>query len=85
LNNIPADYRLVFTLRELNGYSISETAEVLNILENNVKVRLNRAKAMLRSQIEKMYAPQDIFEFNLVYCDSMVKRVMSAIEIKNSR
>jgi RNA polymerase sigma-70 factor (ECF subfamily) len=82
LQNIPTDYRMVFTLRELNGYTVSETADALGILENNVKVRLNRAKAMLRGQIEKMYVPEDIFEFNLVYCDSMVKRVMTQVNIK---
>jgi hypothetical protein len=42
-------------------------------------VRLNRAKQMLRKQIESMYAPEDIFEFNLVYCDRIVNNVMKAI------
>lgn len=82
LNNIPEDYRMVFTLRELNGLSVSETSEALAITESNVKVRLNRAKKILRSEIEKMYSPEDIFEFNLVYCDSMVNRVMSEITRK---
>lgn len=79
LHKIPEDYRLVFTLRELNGFNVAETADMLTISESNVKVRLNRAKAMLRTQIEKMYAPEDIFEFNLVYCDNMVERVMKEI------
>ncbi|HEV2832100.1 MAG TPA: sigma-70 family RNA polymerase sigma factor, partial [Hanamia sp.] len=82
LQQIPHNYRMVFTLRELNGFSVSETAAALNILENNVKVRLNRAKSMLRTQIEKMYSPEEIYEFNLVYCDSMVKNVMAKILIK---
>lgn len=79
LNVIPEDYRLVFTLRELNGLSIAETSEVANISEANVKVRLNRAKAMLRTEIEKLYSPEDIYEFNLVYCDRMVNNVLSKI------
>lgn len=84
LNNIPEDYRLVFTLRELNGLNISETSEVVNISETNVKARLSRAKTMLRSEIEKMYSPADIYEFNLVYCDKMVENVLSKINSKNS-
>ncbi len=80
LYKIPEDYRMVFTLRELNGLSILETTEALNITETNVKVRLNRAKKMLRSEIEKMYSPNDIFEFNLVYCDAMVINVMNKIK-----
>lgn len=79
LNNIPEDYRLVFTLRELNGLSIAEISESATISESNVKVRLNRAKSMLRSEIQKMYKPEDIYEFNLVYCDKMVEKVISKI------
>jgi len=79
LRNIPEDYRIVFTLRELNGMSVAETSEAANISISNVKVRLNRAKEMLRSEISKMYRPEDIFEFNLVYCDNIVDKVMSHI------
>jgi len=88
LQNIPPNYRIVFTLRELGGFSVSETATVLDILESNVKVRLNRAKIMLRTHIEKMYSPEEIYEFNLVYCDRMIKNVMTKIYIQiqnNSR
>jgi len=79
LVQIPEDYRMVFTLRELNSLSIAETASALGITETNVKVRLNRAKTMLRSAIENMYSPTEIFEFNLIYCDRMVNNVMAYI------
>lgn len=79
IHEIPEDYRIVFTLRELNGLSIAETSECLNISESNVKVRLSRAKSMLRKEIEKMYSKEEIFEFNLIYCDGMVEKVMSEI------
>jgi RNA polymerase sigma-70 factor (ECF subfamily) len=79
IHNIPEDYRIVFSLRELNGLNVAETAEVLDISESNVKVRLNRAKKMLRNEIMQMYSPQEIFEFNLIYCDVMVNRVMAKI------
>ncbi len=79
LQQIPAKYKMVFSLRELSGFSVAETSEALEISESNVKVRLNRAKKMLRSEIEKMYSPEDIYEFNLIYCDKIVERVMSAI------
>ncbi|WP_300601631.1 sigma-70 family RNA polymerase sigma factor [Niabella sp.] len=79
LSNIPFDYRMVFSLREINGLSVSETSDLLAISEANVKVRLNRAKAMLRNEMEKQYAPSEIFEFNLVYCNAIVERVMKTI------
>lgn len=84
IHQIPEDYRIVFSLRELNGLSVAETAEALDITESNVKVRLNRAKTMLQKEIKKMYSPEEIFEFNLIYCDGMVDRVMAKInELKN--
>ena len=79
LQEIPEDYRMIFTLRELNALSVAETAEVAGISEDNVKARLSRAKGMLRKNIEKMYSRADIYEFNLVYCDRIVERVLNAI------
>ena len=81
INNLPEKYKIVFTLRELNALSIAETGDALGISSGNVKVRLNRAKALLRTYIEKMYSPQEIFEFNLIYCDTMVESVMARIEL----
>lgn len=79
LQEIPEDYRMIFTLREMNGLSVAEAAEAAGISEDNVKARLSRAKGMLRDHIEKMYSKADIYEFNLVYCDRMVERVFSQI------
>jgi RNA polymerase sigma factor (sigma-70 family) len=79
LQKLPLEYRLVFSMREINGLNTAETSESLDISEANVKVRLNRAKAMLRKEIEKTYTAEEIFEFNLVYCDAMVDKVMRRI------
>ncbi len=83
LQKVPVDYRMVFSLREINGLNLSETAEALSISEANVKVRLNRAKTMLRKEIEKSYTAEDIYEFNLVYCDAIVNNVMTKIKNLN--
>jgi len=79
LQRVPADYRMVFSLREISGLSVAETAEAIGISESNVKVRLNRAKAMLRKEVEKTYSPEEIYEFNLIYCDNIVSHVMKEI------
>jgi RNA polymerase sigma-70 factor (ECF subfamily) len=80
LQQLTLDYRMVFSLREMNGFSVEETAGILNISEANVKTRLNRAKAMLRQEIERSYRAEDIFEFNLIYCDAMVNNVMNKLK-----
>jgi RNA polymerase sigma factor (sigma-70 family) len=79
LQKLPEDYRITFTLRELTGLSVAETAEMMHTTISNVKVRLNRAKAMLRKEIEKTYSPEDIYEFNLIYCDRIENTVMKKI------
>ena len=79
LSKIPLNYRIVFSLREINELSIAETAKLLDISEANVKIRLNRAKAMLKKEIEKTYSAKELFEFNLIYCDAIVENVMRRI------
>ena len=80
LKDVPLDYRMVFSLREINGLNVIETAEALSISEANVKVRLNRAKTILKKEIKKTYTAKDIFEFNLVYCDAITNNVMKKLK-----
>ncbi len=80
LGQLPEDYRMVFSLREINGLSVNETAELMGISEPNVKVRLNRAKNMLRDQLERTYTSKELFDFNLIYCDTIVNKVMERIK-----
>ena len=51
LERIPEIYRTVFVLRDVEGLSTRETAKILSISENNVKVRLKRARTFLREEL----------------------------------
>ncbi|HEU4632528.1 MAG TPA: RNA polymerase subunit sigma-24, partial [Flavisolibacter sp.] len=68
-----------FILREIEDLTVAETKECLSISEVNVKVRLNRAKALLRTSLSSLYKSGDIFSFHLSRCDQMVERVLSHI------
>lgn len=83
LEKIPVHYRSVFLLREVEGLSIAETAELLNLTPVNVKVRLNRAKTLLQKELEKYYPKAQLYDFNLIYCDSVVNYIFSAIRKLN--
>ena len=48
---LPENLRLVFILRDIEGLSIHDTAETLNISESNVKTRLLRARLKLREEL----------------------------------
>lgn len=82
IRQLPEKYRTVFVMREIINMNIAETKECLDISEVNVKVRLNRAKALLRSSLNKYYKPEDILHFHLTRCDRIVEWVMNSIEIK---
>jgi RNA polymerase sigma-70 factor (ECF subfamily) len=55
---LPVDYRLVFVLRDLEGKSTEETAEILKISEEAAKSRLRRARAFLRAELGPYMSPQ---------------------------
>ena len=51
LAELPTLFRTVFILRDLEGYSVEETAKSLDISKSNVKVRLMRARLFLRDKM----------------------------------
>ena len=52
---LPESLRIVFILRDIEGLSTRETAEVLNISEMAVKTRLSRARLRLREDLSNYY------------------------------
>lgn len=85
LEKIPVHYRTVFILREVEGLTVAETAEMLSLTPVNVKVRLNRAKNLLQKELERYYSKTQLYDFNLIYCDSVVKNVFDAISKLNGQ
>ena len=77
---LPEKYRLVFMMREVQGMSTNETMEALELGESNVKIRLTRAKEMLRSELNTYWQSGQLYEFNLIRCDAVVNYVMKAIK-----
>jgi RNA polymerase sigma-70 factor (ECF subfamily) len=49
---LPEKYRLVLVLRDIEGFSTSETAQILNLSEANIKVRLHRARLFLKDELK---------------------------------
>lgn len=50
--SIPKKYRVVIVLRDIEGFSTAETAQILNLSPANVKVRLHRARLYLRDKLK---------------------------------
>ena len=51
IQKLPQDYRVVFILRDIEGQSIEETAQILKLSIPAVKSRLRRARIFLREQL----------------------------------
>jgi len=51
VRKLPENLRMVFVMRDIEGYTIQETAQALGLSENNVKVRLLRARLRLRQEL----------------------------------
>lgn len=51
---LPESHRIVLMLRDIDGYSTEETATLLEISPGAAKIRLHRARAALKTLLERM-------------------------------
>jgi RNA polymerase sigma-70 factor (ECF subfamily) len=58
IDKLSANLRVVFVLRDIQGLSVRETAEILNISEMAVKTRLSRARFQLREDLSVYFGKQ---------------------------
>lgn len=81
VDRLPASYRTVFMLREVEGLSTAEAATSLSITEDLAKVRLHRARAALRSELLSLLGEDapSAFEFDARRCDRVVRAVMARL------
>jgi RNA polymerase sigma-70 factor (ECF subfamily) len=78
---LPQGFRSVFVLREVEGLSVEETAEALDIPPATVKTRLLRARKKLRDALEPDVhsALSGAFPFAGADCEAMTERVIEAV------
>ena len=55
ITSLPEKYRVVIALRDLEGFSTAETAQILNLTASNVKVRLHRGRLFLRETLKAYF------------------------------
>jgi RNA polymerase sigma-70 factor, ECF subfamily len=81
MQKLPDTYRAPFVLREIEGMSTSEVADCLGISEPNAKVRVHRAKILLRKSLYSSVGENlsGCFDFHLSRCDRVVSAVMRRI------
>lgn len=79
---LPAEFRTVFVLREVEGLSTAETAACLGLRPETVKTRLHRARRQLQERLagEMLAVSAYLFEFQGQRCDRVVSRVLDRIQ-----
>ena len=81
IDELPELFRLVFIARIVEGMSVEETADTLELRPETVKTRLHRARAMLRDNVEKKIGPlvMEAFPFAGRRCDSLTEAVLKRL------
>lgn len=81
IDSLDEKYRIVFIMREIEGMNVSETAECLSLTEENVKVRLHRAKAQLKNTLRESMTDIQLYEFLDPRCNRITVYVMNKIKL----
>ena len=81
IDALPGDFRVVFTLRLVEGRSTQDADECLGLSPANVKVRLHRARSQLRQTVERRLGEEvrRLYQFDGERCDRIVRFVMSRV------
>ena len=56
IKKLPPDYRVVFMLRDIQGFSTEETGKAIDLSIPAVKSRLHRARAFLRNELNNTFS-----------------------------
>src|SRR5215472_3635471 len=81
LDQLPARYRVVFVLREIEGLSTRDTALALGVSKDVVKTRLRRSKLLIRKRVgSRTYACRArALPFHATRCNRVVLAVLYRI------
>jgi RNA polymerase sigma-70 factor (ECF subfamily) len=79
---LPEPFRIVFVLREVEGCSVEETAQMLDVRPETVKTRLHRARRLLRVALQDSLSTVvgDAFPFLGQRCARLTESVMQRIQ-----
>jgi RNA polymerase sigma-70 factor (ECF subfamily) len=58
IGQVPEKYRVVLVLRDIEGFSTEESAQILNLTPTNIKVRLHRARLFLREKLKAYFTDE---------------------------
>jgi RNA polymerase sigma-70 factor (ECF subfamily) len=81
ISSLPQKYRSIIIMRDVEEMTTAEAASALEISEESVKVRLHRARAMVRRALFRQSGEnvRELFAFPATRCDRVVAAVLARI------
>lgn len=81
IDELPDAYRIVLIMRKVEHMSTEETAEMLSLSLENVRIRLHRARKLLADRLYDRVgeAVDEVYEFGGARCDRIVARVLDVL------
>jgi RNA polymerase sigma-70 factor, ECF subfamily len=81
IDELPEEFRMVLVARLVEEMSVADTASLLGLRPETVKTRLHRARAILRSALEKQFGDAlcEAFPFAGERCQRTADRVLAAL------
>jgi RNA polymerase sigma-70 factor, ECF subfamily len=83
VDQLPASFRTVFVLRDIEEMSIEETASQLGLRPETVKTRLHRARRLLRQSLDRTLssAVGDVFPCAGTRCTRITEAVLERLKL----
>ena len=80
IDALPETYRAIVVLREVEGLNTQEAAQCLSISEEAARVRLHRARSLLRQELwQQVGAVSEVFSFAGERCARITARVLAIV------
>ncbi|MCD6063853.1 MAG: polymerase subunit sigma-24 [Flavipsychrobacter sp.] len=80
LDELPIGQRTIFVLHKVEGYTVRETAMLLNTSEENVLAAMEQAKSNLRKTSRNWHYHSGVYALDVYCCESIVNQVMAKVD-----
>jgi RNA polymerase sigma-70 factor (ECF subfamily) len=85
IDELPQEFRTVLVARVIEGMSVEETADALDLRPETVKTRLHRARRLLKAALAEHMGPlfSDVFPFDGKRCERIADVVVQRLNLSN--
>jgi RNA polymerase sigma-70 factor, ECF subfamily len=85
IDELPQEFRTVLVARVIEGMTVEETADAMDLRPETVKTRLHRARRLLKAALSEHMGPlfSDVFPFDGKRCERIADAVVARLNLSN--